>query len=111
MADIVELTKDSAVVLHEMYEDYKSRKKSGASREDARQFMPFFWKAMKGLSDYADDDIRACILELEGKKIVKSDILGNVMLTDEGISFSEHKLKRFIEKAVDTGSKIIPFIR
>lgn len=104
--DNIELTRDSAVLLSEMYDDFKNRRKSGSSREEARRFLPFFWKDMKKLSNYTDEDIRACIQELKRKGIVEADILGNATLTDDGISFSELKLKRFLKEVfgIVTGS-------
>ena len=104
--DNIELTKDAAVFLSIMYDEFKRRKKSGSSREESSRFLPFFWKEMKKLNDIPDEDINICIQELKRKGLVSADILGNVMLTDDGISFSELKLKRFLKEAfgIVTGS-------
>ena len=102
----IELTKDTAVLLSEMYDEFKRRKKSGSSREESRRFIPFFWKNMKKLNGIPDTDIESCIQELKRKGLVSADTLGNVMLADDGISFSELKLKRYLKEAfgIVTGS-------
>ena len=100
------ITKDSEKVICCLYKMYLVRRKNGESRDDARLFNEDFYKSDKNLSKWNESDIRSCIEELEDYEYVKTDIIGDIKLTDSTIKEMENRFKNGLSEVVDLITKL-----
>lgn len=89
------LTKDSEKAFKIIYCEYKHRRKSGFTKADSIQFEDGSISKLKCFSDWLRPDIESAIEELVSSGCLKEDILGNISITNNGISYMENKPKDF----------------
>ncbi len=97
MADI-RLTKESRHVLKTIYDIYKKRRKSGASKSAAIRFDSSV--NISGIEDTKD--------ELQKAGLIECDIIGNFEIKDDAIIFMENFTKDSILKWLEFGTNFIP---
>lgn len=88
------ITKDSEKIICYLYHSYLKRRDNGESRGSAKEFDKDFWKSNKKLSKWNPEDISDCISELYEHGYVKTDIIGNITLTDSVIVYMEGRFRR-----------------
>lgn len=96
------MTKNSEKALVILYSEYLRRRSFGTAISDAAIFEDGKIYAIKEFSSWMRSDINSCISELTKVGYVKSNIIGDITLQPEGITYMEKQPKEFFAKFTDT---------
>lgn len=102
------MTKDSEKMLCVMYKEYLIRVKHGVSKYESRNFKPEFFLTDSAFTNWHAEDISMAKSELTHSSLLKSNILGDIRFTDEGITHMENRFKNGIIELTDFIAKLIP---
>jgi len=100
-------THGAELVMSVLYKEFLSRQKNGFSRSDAVKFESAEILQSTLFSDRPLQDIEPAIDELKSLNYVKTNILGNIFLTDKSISIMENRFKNGLVEVLDFVSKFI----
>lgn len=89
----VELTKDAKASIALLYEAYMARRQFGSSKSEAAYFDA---STPEGIA--LEKEIHDTKAELERAGLIKSDIIDNITLLDDGIIFMEKRTKDSIKE-------------
>lgn len=92
----VELTKSAKNSLAVIYKEYCKRIKAGREKAQAIQFSP------------APDGVKPDVPELTRAGMVKTDVLGNIQLTDRAIIYMENKGIETLKEWLSFGAQLVP---
>lgn len=104
---MVELTKDADKLLCCAYKMYLERRKSGSSKDVAKEFEKDFYLSDKHLCNWQDDDVLDTIYELYKADLIRVDIAGNFALKPSAIIYMENRFKNGLNEITDFVSKFI----
>lgn len=102
------LTKSANNMVCYIYKDYLSRIKDGSSLMQAKEFDEDYFSTSDKFSNWKTEDISSTFSELKRNNLVKDDICGNFILTDECIANMQNRFKNGLSDVVDFISKFIP---
>lgn len=101
------LSKNSEKYLCYVYKEYLKRRKNNVPDVDARTFSDSF--SVKQLKLPASD-IELLLQELNSKKYIKRNIIGDFKLSDDAIVYMENRFKNDAKEILDILSNI-PFFK
>lgn len=108
------MTKGTEKAFVIIYSEYLRRRSFGTTKYNAVQFDDAKLVAIEAFSKWNPADIKLSLRELKNLGFIKSDILGNITLTEAGIEYMESKPKeyftRFAGVVKDLLSLVIPLI-
>lgn len=104
----MELTKDSDKLICSAYKNYLERRKSGESKLNAKHFKSGFYKEIKALASWNEQDVRDTLAELKRANFVKLYIDGGFQLNDSAIIYMENRFKNGLADVTEFLSKFIP---
>lgn len=91
------MTRETEKAFKILYCEYKRRRKSGASKQDAVCFEDATLGSIKAFSKWLPADISYAMQELNKSKYISMNIWGDVELLESGIEFMEAKPKEFFQ--------------
>lgn len=101
----MEITKDAEKLADALYKEYKKRRKSGMSKEEAMGFDED-WASL--FPEENADDLHISLNELEKAFNLQVYYLDSFTLSNELIAYEEKKPIKLVEKVVDTALKFRP---
>lgn len=93
-----DLTNETEKAFKIIYCEYKARRRSGISKEQAIKFADGTIESLPAFKNWLKEDIKYAIKELIASKFLKPDINGNVTMTDDSIKYMDSKPKEFFEE-------------
>lgn len=102
----IKLSRDAQKVQAKLYKAYLEKRKGGIGKSVAREISDV--EIEKIFKDDNSDDVSDAINELKRNSLVKTDILGNVMLNDELIINMENRFKDNLTDVLSFLSQFIP---
>ena len=95
------ITKDAEKIICYIYKIYLTRRKSGQSRAESRDFDEDFYKSDRELSEWCESDIEDCLVELAQHGYIKLYIGGDFVLLEPTIVYMENKFKKGLVEVTD----------
>lgn len=104
----MELTKDADKVICSAYKKFLERRKSGESKSNAKCFDQNFYKDIKTLASWDEQDVLDTLIELKRANFVKLYVRGSFQLNDDAIIYMENRFKNGLTDVTDFLAKFIP---
>lgn len=102
-----DLTKDADKLICCIYKSYLEKRKNDISKFDAKHFDSDFYKEIKVLSSWQNNDISDTLSELKHADLIKLYIRGSFSLNDSAIIYMENRFKNGLSEITDFILKFI----
>ena len=93
----MELSNETLMAFKIIYCEYKRRRSVGFTKPDSIKFTDGEVYQIAAFKKWLQPDIDYAIHELETSKYLKENILGDIQITETGISYMESKPRQFFE--------------
>ena len=105
----MQFTKDTTIILEQIYNEYLTRRRNDIDKLSAREFDAPDQLQREFLQGTKTEDIAAAIYELKAASFVNCFHDDGFKLTDKAIIFMENRTKNRFKEVLDTISKFLPW--